>query len=203
MTQQRPLFSPNPVTLNTEEITLRPLSVNDAEDFYRAGNYAELWQWVTPNRCQSIDATKDWIEYSLDQQQKGLHLAFVIVDNRSQQIIGSTRYCSIRAQDRNLEIGFTFISPQFQRSHVNSQAKFLLLQHAFEQLGAVRVEFKTHQDNMKSRNAISRIGATFEGILRNLRILADGSLRNTALFSITEQEWPEVKAALQSSQIRY
>lgn len=134
---------------------------------------------------------------SIDQQRLGNHIPFVIIDRESKKIIGSTRYCSIRTSDRGIEIGSTFITPEYQRSHVNTHTKFLLLEHAFETLGSVRVEFKTHENNDKSRNAIQRIGAVFEGVLRNLRILPDGSLRNTAIFSITEQEWPRVKKSLQ------
>jgi len=192
------VFEPKPVLLRTDEITLKPLDTDDAEGFYLAGNYPELWRWVAPNHCASIAATKSWIKQSLVEQQLGNHIPFVIIDNSTDTVIGSTRYCSIRPADRGIEIGFTFITPRFQRSFVNTQAKFLLLQHAFESLGAIRVEFKTHEKNEKSRNAIQRIGATFEGVLRNLRILPDGSLRNTAIFSITEKEWPTVKQTFQN-----
>ncbi len=194
---KRPPFKPKPVELQTDKVRLKPLAIEHAEGFYQAGDYPELWQWVAPNHCESLEASKSWIEESLQQQRLGQHVPFVIIDKASDQIVGSTRYCSIREQDRGIEIGFTFITPQYQRSYVNTHAKFLLLQHAFETLAAVRVEFKTHEKNNPSRNAIQRIGATFEGVLRNLRILPDGSLRNTAIFSVTEQEWPEVKDSLQ------
>jgi len=198
MQKQRPPFNPAPVKLSSEQVLIRPLTVEDAQGFYLAGQAKELWQWVFPNRCESLDRAKSWIEESLAFQDKGLHVPFVIVDRASGKIIGSTRYCSIRPADRNIEIGFTFISPEFQRTHVNTQAKYLLLKNAFENLGAIRVELRTHEKNRKSRNAILRIGAKFEAVLRNSRILPDGSIRNTALFSITEQEWPEVKAELES-----
>lgn len=197
MNNQRPQFKPKPVKLKSDDISLRPLSLDDADGFYQAGNYPELWQWVTPNYCLSLETTKQWIKKSLLEHARDQYIPFVIVDNSTDNIIGSTRYCSIRAADRNIEIGHTFISPDFQRSHVNTQAKLLLLTHAFEKLGAIRVELRTHEENWQSRNAIERIGASFEGVLRNLRILRDGTIRNTALFSITEQEWPEVKIALQ------
>ena len=196
MNSKRPQFDPKPIQLTSDSITLRPMSMDDVDGVYHAGNYPALWQWVTPNRCLSLDTTKQWLEESLTDQDKGQHVPFVIVDNKTNNIIGTTRYCSIRAADRNVEIGYTFISPEFQRSHVNTQAKFLLIAHAFEKLGAIRVELKTNENNWQSRNAIERIGATLEGIIRNFKILHDGTLRNTALFSITEQEWPEVKTAL-------
>lgn len=193
----RPTFSPQPLELHTNKVSLRPLTIEDADVFYQAGNYPELWHWVAPNHCQSVESAKRWISESLVQQSQGNHVPFLIIDRLSGEVVGSTRYCSIRRQDRGIEIGFTFISPSHQRTHINTHAKYLLLEHAFESLGAIRVEFKTHEQNDKSRNAIVRIGATFEGILRNLRILADGNLRNTAIFSITDKEWPTAKQTLQ------
>ncbi|WP_281560344.1 GNAT family N-acetyltransferase [Thalassomonas sp. RHCl1] len=195
-------FEPAPVCLQGEDVTLRPLSLEDVEGFYQAGKDPILWQWVLPNQCLSVDTTRSWIEYSLQQQTLGNHVPFVIIDNRSSLIIGSTRYCSIRREDRNVEIGFTFINPEFQRSYVNTQAKYLLLRHAFEQLGAIRVELRTHEKNHQSRTAIARIGAKFEGILRNNRILSDGSYRNSAMFSVIEAEWPACKAALEEKMAR-
>ncbi|MBV1908146.1 MAG: GNAT family N-acetyltransferase [Kangiellaceae bacterium] len=202
MLTEQTAFNPQPVLLERDAVTLRPLKLSDASGFFKAGNFAELWRWVVPNHCSSIEATEKWIEQSLTEQQEGNHIPFVIIDNQSNTIIGSTRYCSIRKNDRGIEIGFTFITPQFQQTHVNTMAKFMLLENAFEKLGAVRVEFKTNEKNNKSRNAIGRIGATFEGVLRNHRILPDGDLRNTAIFSITDQEWPDVKRSLQQTMIR-
>ncbi|PCH94233.1 MAG: hypothetical protein COB83_12110 [Gammaproteobacteria bacterium] len=115
-----------------------------------------------------------------------------------EKFVGSTRFCSINSADRSLEIGFTFITPKFQRSYINTHAKYCLLKHAFEDLGAIRVEFKTHEQNQKSRNAVARLGAKYEGILRNQRILPDGNYRNTAIFSIIDSEWPTVKENLQT-----
>jgi RimJ/RimL family protein N-acetyltransferase len=191
-------FNPQSITLKARDITLKPLTIEDIEGFYCAGNHQHLWKWVVPNPCETIETTEAWIHNALSGQLLGHQLPFVIIDDHSQTIVGSTRYCSIRRDDRNIEIGHTFISPQFQRTYVNTQAKFLLLQHAFEVLKAIRVEIKTHEHNQQSHNAILRIGAKFEGILRNSRILPDGSFRNTAIFSITEQEWPQVKADLQA-----
>lgn len=190
-------FNPQPLKLSTRDIALKPLAREDIEGFYNAGNHERLWGWVVPNPCKTIESTDDWVTKALNWQQLGEQIPFVIIDNLSQKIIGSTRYCSIRRDDRNIEIGHTFITPDFQRTHVNTQAKFLLLKHAFEVLGAIRVEIKTHEKNQQSRNAILRIGAKFEGILRNNRILPDGNVRSTAIFSITEQEWLKVKSELQ------
>lgn len=198
MTNTRPDFTPQPITLSSDKITLRPLTLDDSTGFYNAGNFPQLWQWVIPNRCESLAAATQWIKMSLEEQARNQHVPFVIVDNASNKIIGSTRYCTIVPEYRHLEIGYTFITPEFQRTHVNTQAKYLLLKHAFEQLGAVRVSIRTNENNQQSRNAIARIGGKFEGILRNHRVLSDGTLRNTAMFSIIEQEWPAVKTALEN-----
>ncbi|NRD74927.1 GNAT family N-acetyltransferase [Shewanella sp. VB17] len=191
-------FNPQAITLESKDVRLKPLTSKDREGFYHAGNHEQIWRWMSPNPCQSLENTAAWIDKALTECELGHQVPFVIIDNHSQEIIGSTRYCSIRRDDRNIEIGHSFITPKFQRTHVNTQAKFLLLQHAFEVLGAIRVEIKTHEKNQTSRKAILRIGAKFEGVLRNSRILPDGSFRNTAIFSITEQEWPQVKTDLQA-----
>jgi len=185
------------ISLTTNKVTLRPLAMEHLDDFFSAGSFPDIWTWSLPDKCTSIETTEHWLQYSLGMAEKGLHLPFAIFDNNSGKFVGSTRYCSINAEDKSIEIGFTFITPTFQRSYINTHAKYCLLQHAFEVLGAIRVEFKTHEQNQKSRNAIARIGAKFEGILRNQRILPDGSYRNTAIFSIIESEWPAVKLNLQ------
>ncbi len=191
------MFNPTPTTLSTNKVTLRPLTIEHLAEFFSAGSFPDIWTWSLPDKCTSIKATQDWLTYSLKMEKKGEHVPFAIFDNDSGKFVGSTRYCSINIEDRTLEIGFTFITPQFQRSYINTHAKFCLLQHAFEEHGAIRVEFKTHERNEKSRNAIARLGAKYEGILRNQRILSDGSYRNTAIFSIIEDEWPEVKQSFQ------
>ncbi|PKF63282.1 GNAT family N-acetyltransferase [Psychromonas sp. psych-6C06] len=192
------MFTPNPVTLSTDKITLRPLSISHLDDFYRAGAFPELWQWSLPDQCSSKAQAADWLSYSETMTQQGEHVAFAIFDNQSGELVGSTRYCAISKADKNLEIGFTFITPKYQRSYVNTHAKYCLLKHAFEQLGAIRVQFKAHEKNTTSRNAIARLGATFEGILRHHRILPDGSYRNTAIFSIINHEWQVIKQQLES-----
>jgi RimJ/RimL family protein N-acetyltransferase len=167
-------------------------------EFYTAGSFPEIWTWSLPDKCTSIKATKDWLTYSQNMKEQGLHVPFAIFDKNTEKFVGSTRYCSINTEDKSLEIGFTFITPQFQRSYINTHAKYCLLKYAFESLNAIRVEFKTHEKNERSRNAISRLGAKFEGILRNQRILSDGSYRNTAIYSVLDHEWQSVKENLQN-----
>lgn len=190
------LFEPEPMTLSTDKVLLCPLSLEHVDDFYEAGSFPDIWRWSLPDKCTSKAVTKAWIEYSQSMMDKREHIAFAIIDKISGKFVGSTRYCSINFEDKSIEIGFTFITPQYQRSYINTHAKYCLLKHAFEVLGAIRVEFKTHENNEKSRNAITRLGATFEGILRKQRILSDGSERNTAIFSVIDDEWGAVKAHL-------
>jgi len=192
------MFKPTSTTLCTNKVTLRPLTMAHLADFFSAGSFPDIWTWSLPDKCSSIKATENWLTYSQQMMVKGEHVPFAIFDNVSGEFVGSTRYCSIKSADKNLEIGFTFITPKFQRSYINTHAKYCLLKHAFEKLGAIRVEFKTHSQNKKSRDAITRLGAKFEGILRNQRILSDGSYRNTAIFSIIDTEWPTVKDHLQT-----
>jgi len=187
--------------LRSDKVILVPLSMAHSQEFYQAGNHPSLWRWVTPNQCLDLASARSWVNTSLDKVALGEHIVFVIIDRASGKLVGSTRYCSIDHENRGLEIGFTFIAPEFQRSHINSHAKYLLLRHAFETFGAVRVQFKTHQQNQKSRHAIARLGATFEGVIRNQRVLADGSLRNTAQFSITDDDWPSVKQRLEQKMV--
>lgn len=189
-------FSPKPNVLSTNKVELRPLAIEHLESFYRAGSFPDIWRWSLPDKCTSMDVTKKWLTYTEAMMKKGEHVAYAIFDKASGDFVGSTRFCSIRPEDRNIEIGFTFITPKYQRTYINTHAKYCLLKHAFEQLKAIRVEFKTHEKNDKSRNAIARLGARFEGILRHQRILSDGSYRNTAIFSIIDTEWPKVKQAL-------
>ncbi len=184
------------VTLSTSKVTLQPLTIAHLADFYQAGNFAEIWRWSLPNPCQSLAAAKAWLLYSQEQAEKGRQIPFAIFDNNSKQLVGSTRFCSINQQDRSVEIGFTFVTPNYQQSYINTHAKYCLLAHAFEVLNVIRVEFKSHEKNEKSRCAIARLGAKYEGLLRNQRILVDGSFRNTAIFSIIQSEWPQVKQAL-------
>ena len=188
---------PPNVELSTDKVILRPLSLDHLHAFYQAGSYSEIWRWSLPDKCTSIEATKSWIEHSVEMTEQGQHFAFAIFDKETDEFVGSTRFCTMKPEDRNLEIGFTFITPKYQRSYINTHAKYCLLQFAFEKLNVIRVEFKTHEKNDKSRNAIARLGASFEGILRNQRILSDGTFRSTAIFSIINSEWEGVKSELE------
>ncbi len=192
------MFNPKATMLSTNKVTLRPLTLEHLDDFYRAGAFPEIWRWSLPDKCTSKATAKNWLNYSQAMADKGAHVPFAIFDDESGELVGSTRYCSIMREDKNLEIGFTFITPKYQRSHINTHAKYCLLKHAFEELGAIRVEFKAHEKNEKSRKAIARLGATYEGLLRHQRILSDGTFRNTAVFSIIASEWTAIKSKLEA-----
>ena len=190
------MFNPKPIHLTIGDIQLLPLTLECANDFYHCANHDEIWTWKVPNPCTSLAATKKWIDQALQERDTGTQVPFIIIDKLSGNMAGSTRYLNIDKANKKLEIGHTFLAPQFWRTHVNSQNKLCLLQHAFEDLRAIRVEFRTNENNQRSRNAISRLGAQLEGIMRQDRILPTGKLRSTALFSIIDSQWSEVKTSL-------
>ena len=146
----------------------------------------------------SLPAIEAWISAALQEQAVGMVLPFAIIDLATGYAVGSTRYMTIAVRDRGLEIGWTWLSAQVQRTGVNTECKYLLLRHAFETLGAIRVQLKTHHDNVRSQRDIERIGATREGVLRNHMIMPDGSYRHSVYYSVIESEWPRVKGRLEA-----
>jgi len=187
------------INLETTLIKLAPMTMEHLADFRHAGNFPEVWQHMPINRCQDEETTRAWLKIAIDDMTEGKQLAFVTIDKKTNTVIGSTRLFSLDKQHKKLELGHTFITPKFQRSYVNSHAKYLMLQHAFEVLKMARVEICTHENNQQSRKAIARIGGHFEGVLRKHRRAPNGDYRNTAMFSITDDEWPQVKQQLLAS----
>ncbi len=184
-------------TLHGPRITLRPLQASDADALVRSASDGELWNLpftVVPS-SSTVDS---YLQKALAGRDAGSVLPYVIVLNETAEIIGSTRFWKVDPVNRKLEIGSSWIATRHQRSFVNTEAKYLMLRHAFEQLGCVRVQFTTDEINLKSRAAILRLGAQQEGIVRNERIMPDGRKRNSVRFSIIEEEWPQVREALQS-----
>jgi len=188
-----------PTTLETSLLKLEPMNLQHLTGFYSAGSHPQVWQHMPINRCQNTEIASAWMKEAIDEMAQGLQIAFVTIDKRTNKVIGSTRLFRCNDKDNSIEIGHTFITPDFQRSYVNSHAKYLMLKHAFEHLGMARVEICTHEDNQQSRNAIARIGGHFEGILRKNRRAPNGDYRNSALFSIIDDEWPQVKQHLLST----
>ncbi|MEC8327990.1 MAG: GNAT family protein [Pseudomonadota bacterium] len=181
----------------TNKVILQKLQHHHLDDLLQAGKNPKIWQYVLSNYCKDKDTLEHWFNETA-QYQADKQLPLVIIDKKSNQLVGSTRLFALDFNNDKLEIGHTFITPEFQRCHINTHAKYLLLSYAFEQLGAARVELRTHENNQKSRNAITRLGAQFEGIAWQDRKLIDGSYRNSAVFSVTHIIWPNVKQQLET-----
>ena len=185
-----------PVELQGEHVLLEPLSLEHAAEMTEAVKDGELWRlWYT--HIPTPDKVADYIEAALGMREAGGALAFVIRLKSTGQLVGCSRYFNIDEANQRLEIGYTWYRKSVQRSAVNTESKLLLLSHAFESLGAIAVEFRTHWHNQASRAAIARLGAKQDGVLRNHQRTADGSLRDTVVFSIIECEWSSVKNGLQ------
>ena len=193
------VFDPQPILLSGRSVRLEPLSADHAPALFKAAQTEEIWRWLAIPMFPSVAAVEAWITDALKEQAGGGSVVFATVRASDGVVVGSTRFLDIRRPHRALEIGWTWLAREAQRTAVNTEAKFLMLQHAFENLGAVRVQLKTDERNEKSRKAIGRLGAVFEGILRNYQTRPyDGYVRNTAMFSITDAEWPGVKAKLEA-----
>ncbi|UFS59276.1 GNAT family N-acetyltransferase [Subtercola endophyticus] len=189
-----PDFSAVPTLVGTR-VTLVPLSLEHVPDLQRAVAEGDLWQtWYTriPGPAEMTDA----VQHRLDLNAAGEWVPWAIISHDSGEAVGMTSYLNIRADNRKLEIGSTWLAKSQQRTGINSDAKLLQLTHAFETLGCVAVEFRTHWHNQQSRAAIARLGAKQDGVLRNNDIWRDGTLRDTVVFSIIESEWPTVRLGL-------
>ena len=186
-----------PVTLEGRWVRLEPLAAGHAEALADVGLDPRLWRWI-PTPVQSRADMHRYVQTALDEQRRGVSLPFAIVDRGSGRPIGSTRYGNIEPAHRRLEIGWTWLAVSHQRTRANTEAKLLLLGHAFDVLGANRVELKTDALNEQSRNAILRLGAVQEGILRKHIVCTSGRVRDTVYFSILDTEWPSVRAGLQA-----
>ncbi len=186
-----------PVLLESTHVRLELLTDEHAQGLRDATDDGRLWElwYAGAPRPETVD---EYVRDALLMHSDGRALPFAVRSRSDGRIVGSTRYCNIDADNRRLEIGYTWYATSAQRSAVNSECKLLLLQHAFETLACIAVEFRTHWLNHRSRAAIARLGAKQDGVLRNHRILADGNVRDTVVFSILESEWPGVKNLLQT-----
>ena len=185
-----------PVVLAGRHIRLEPLTLEHYAAFCEIGLDEDIWRWF-PTPVHSREDMLEYIRTGLQWQAEGTALPFATIDQDSGRVIGSTRYMNIDNPNRKVEIGSTWLGPLWQRTAANTEAKYLMLRHAFEQLGCIRVELKTDVLNEKSRNAILRIGAKQEGIFRNHVICAGGRIRDSVWYSIIDSEWPQVKLALE------
>ncbi len=184
-----------PVTLEGALVRLEPLSQAHAQGLYLRGCSAADWAYM-PRRCfiDQADA-RQWIDEALAAPDQ---LPFAIVANQKDKVAGSTRFLNIRPEHRGLEIGWTWLGQEWQRTGINTETKYLLLRHAFERLGCVRVEFKTDARNLRSQTALERIGAVREGVRRQHMLVQGGFLRDSVYFSVLDSEWPAVSEKLQA-----
>lgn len=184
-----------PVTLKGRYATLEPLVRAHAKDLRRAAADGKLWQlWYTS--VPASDKTIPYIDAALKMREDLGAMPFAVRDNADGKIVGCTRYFNVDSLNRRLEIGYTWYATRVQRTAINTECKLLLLTHAFEKLKCIAVEFRTHWFNQASREAIARLGAKQDGVLRNHQLAPDGSYRDTVVFSIIESEWPAVKRHL-------
>lgn len=176
-------------------VVLEPLTEEHVDELWEAAQAPEIWAWLAHlDRREAFDL---WLEHTFEAQRTGEEGPFVTRDARSGKVIGSSRYLNVRPADRALEIGWTWLHPTAWRSGANVEAKLLMLRHAFETLGCVRVEFKTDARNERSRAALAAIPARFEGILRKHMIVPDVGQRDSAYFSVIDSEWPAVETNLE------
>jgi len=183
------------IILEGKDVRLEPLRIEHLENLCKVGFEESIWRWTTMQIKTNSDMQR-YLETALDEQNRGVSLPFVTIEKSSDKIVGSTRFGNIDRQNRRVEIGWTWINPNWQRTVINTEAKFLMLRHAFESWKCIRVELKTDALNEKSRNAILRLGAKEEGVLRQHLINDSGRFRDTVYFSIIDTEWEKVKENL-------
>lgn len=186
-----------PITLEGRNVRLEPLRKEHLAGLAEVGLDPELWRWI-PTAVRTREEMAAYIETALQEQERGVSLPFALLEKTTGRAIGSTRYGNVDRTHHRVEIGWTWVARDWQRTAVNTEAKYLLLKHAFESLGCMRVELKTDSLNARSRAAILRIGAREEGIFRNHMITESGRIRHTEYFSIIDTEWPGVKAHLEA-----
>lgn len=188
--------------LEGNRICLRPLQYADTDALVHAAEDGELWN-LTVTVVPSPTTVHSYLKKALEGRDAGTVLPYVIVLKDTGEVIGSTRFWKIDRLNRKLEIGSSWISARWQKTFVNTEAKYLMLRHAFDVLDCVRVQFTTDENNQKSRNAILRLGAHQEGIVRHERIMPDGRKRNSVRFSIIDDEWPTVRQRLEQKLADY
>jgi RimJ/RimL family protein N-acetyltransferase len=185
-----------PVTLIGRHVRLEPMREDHIPGLIAAGSDPSIWTYMVYGNLSHPVAMEEWVREILRREGQGTDLPFTVIHRDSGKVAGATRYMEIRPAHRGLEIGGTWYAPDFQRTVVNTECKYLLLEHAFEAMGCIRVQFKTDSRNERSLVAIERIGGVREGMLRSHMILPDGVVRDSVYFSILESEWPVVKMKL-------
>ena len=190
-------FDPQPVTLTGNQVRLEPMELGHAADLYAVGAEDSIWRYAARPALRSVADAEGWIRACLEESAAGTRVTFAVIHRETGKAAGSTAYIDIVREHRTLEIGMTWYGTAWQRTGVNTECKYLLLRHAFEELSARRVSLKSDSRNGRSRRAILRLGAVEEGTLRNHRIARDGVDRHTVYYSVIESEWPAVKERLE------
>jgi RimJ/RimL family protein N-acetyltransferase len=185
------------VTLTGKTVRLAPLGEGHIPGLAQVGAEPSIWTYMPYGQMTTASAMRTWVQNLLQHSEDGAELPFVVIHLATGRVAGATRYMDIRPAHRGLEIGGTWYGVEFQRTGVNTECKYLLLQHAFEVLGCIRVQLKTDSRNERSQRAIERIGAVREGVLRNHIILPDGVYRHSVYYSVVDTEWPSVKRQLE------
>lgn len=186
-----------PVTLRGNTVTLRPLAPTDNAALLRAASDGELWK-LCYTSVPSASSIERYLDKAFSDRDAGVALPFAVIDNASGELIGSTRFCNADVVNQRVEIGYTWYAKRHQRTAANTECKLLLLTHAFEDRDAIAVELRTNWHNHASRQAIARLGAKQDGVLRNHQKMPNGGYRDTVVFSIVNYEWPSAKQALAS-----
>jgi RimJ/RimL family protein N-acetyltransferase len=193
-----PPFDPRPLVLEGRSVRLEPMRMEHAAALYEALKEPDIWTWTTGRGPDDVAWMERYVRQALDLQISGEHMPWTTRRLPDGRVVGTTRYGAIDRASRSVEIGWTALGADARRTAVNTEAKYLQLRHAFEDLGAIRVWLKTNVRNERSRRAIERIGARLDGIIRNERIGMDGSIRDAAYYSIVDREWPDVRARLEA-----
>ncbi len=186
-----------PITLEGVQVRLAPIAPEHADGLWKAAQDESIWRWMLTRITSRAEAER-YVAQALERQIKGDQLAFVTIAKATGEIVGSTRFDEITPEHRRVEIGWTWINPRWQRTVINTEAKYLMLRHAFEVWQCLRVQLKTDLLNEKSQRAIARLGAQREGVLRSHYIMPDGRRRDTVYFSLIDSEWAAVKARLET-----
>lgn len=187
----------SPVTLTGRFVRLEPLSEAHVGGLAAVGIDEQIWELMPYGPIRDEADIREWVSRILQHAAQGTDLPFAVIHLASGRVAGATRYMEIRPEHRGLEIGGTWYGAEFRRTAVNTECKYLLLRHAFEQFKCIRVQLKTDSRNVRSQEAIERIGAKREGTLRNHMVLPDGTIRHSVYFSILDSEWPTVKKRLE------
>jgi N-acetyltransferase len=190
-----PSVDTTPVILEGDRVRLEPISLEHLPELEQVAFEPSIWRWIS-RRITTPDELRSFVEIALAEVNAGTSVVWVTRSRANGRVAGATRLYEISQEHRTMELGWTWLHPDYHRTGINVEAKYLQLRHAFERMNAMRVALKTHHENLKSQTAIAALGAKFEGVARNHMIMPDGSIRHSHWYSIVREDWPEVKAKL-------